>query len=63
MRHLSRILPVIAVIAAVGAAIYHVRSQAAERPAVVGINQQPPAVKQASLVPPSDRYATDSAKF
>ena len=57
MSHLMRILPVLAVIAAVGAAIVHVRSQAAERPATVEVNQQATAAKPETLVPPSDRYA------
>ena len=57
MKQLARILPVIAVLAAVGAAIYHVRSQAAERPAAVEIKPEAPATTHQSLVPPSDRYA------
>jgi len=55
-----RILPVLAVIAAVGAAIVHVRSQAAERSATVEVKQQPAAAKPQTLVPPSDRYANSA---
>ena len=58
MKHLTRILPVIVVVGAVGAAIYHVRSQAAERPAAFEIKPDTPATTQQFLVPPSDRYAS-----
>lgn len=58
MKQLARILPAVAVIVAVGAAIYHVRSQAAERPAAFEIKPGTPATAQQSLVPPSDRYAS-----
>ena len=57
MKHLSRILPVAAVIAAVGGAIYYVHAQAAYRPAAVEMKAAAPA--PATLVPPSDRYANN----
>jgi len=61
MKHLLRIVPVIAVVAAVGAAIVYVQTQTAQRPVAVEVKLQPPAQMQQSLVPPSDRYAHDSA--
>jgi hypothetical protein len=60
MKHLSRILPVAAVLAAMGGAIYYVHAQAAYRPPVVEVKQAAPSAP-ASLVPPSDRYANNSA--
>jgi hypothetical protein len=44
MKHLQKILPVVAVVAALGAAVYHVRASAAERSRPV----ERPAAAQAS---------------
>jgi hypothetical protein len=60
MKHLSRIVPVIAVVAAVGGAIVYVQSQTAQRPVMVEVKPQPAAQTQQSLVPPSDRYANSA---
>ncbi|MGH7896809.1 MAG: hypothetical protein ACREQQ_02590 [Candidatus Binatia bacterium] len=53
MQNILRILPIFAVVAVLGGAIYHVRSQAA-RPAPVDATKAPPASQ--NLLPASDRY-------
>jgi hypothetical protein len=64
MRHLHRILPIVAIALALGAAIYHVRASAMERPQVV---EHPAAADQnasgapGSVLPPSARYSGSSA--
>jgi hypothetical protein len=64
MRHLHRILPVFAIVAALSAAIYHVRASAMERPQVI----ERPAAQDlnasgapGSTLPPSARYSGSSA--
>lgn len=60
MKHLQRILPVVAVIAAIGGAIYHVQSMASERPAPVEVTKAAPVVAPGNTLPPSDRYANNN---
>ena len=64
MRTLQRILPVFAVVAALGAAIYHVRASAMERPQVVehpAVQDQNASGAPGSVLPPSSRYSGSSA--
>jgi len=64
MKSLHRILPAFAIVVALGAAIYHVRASAMERPQVV---ERPAAADlnasgaPGSLLPPSSRYSGSSA--
>jgi hypothetical protein len=63
MNHLHRILPVVAIALARGAAIYHVGASAMERPQPV--TQPAPADLKASgapgsVLPPSARYSGSS---
>ena len=48
MNNLNRVLPAFAIVVALGAAIYHVRASAMERP-------------PGSMLPPSSRYSGSSA--
>ncbi len=63
MKHLHRILPIVAIALALGAAIYHVRASAMERPQVI---ERPAAQDQSasgapgSVLPPSARYSGSS---
>ena len=63
MKHLQRILPVIAIAAALGAAIYHVRASAMERPQPA-LRTETTDVKASgapgSVLPPSSRYSGSS---
>ena len=56
MKTIQRILPVLAVIAALGGAIYHVLSNAPELPQPVQVSKAP--VTQGTA-PVSDRYANN----
>jgi hypothetical protein len=64
MKHLHRILPAFAIVVALGAAIYHVRASAMERPQAI---ERPAAPNlnasgaPGSLLPPSSRYSGSSA--
>jgi hypothetical protein len=58
MQTLLRILPVVAVLVTVGAAIYHVRSDSVERPAAAQVK---PAPASHDTLPPSERYAGNSS--
>ena len=64
MSHLHRILPAFAIIVALGAAIYHVRASAMERPQAI---ERPAAPNldasgaPGSMLPPSSRYSGSSA--
>jgi hypothetical protein len=63
MSHLHRILPAFAIIVALGAAIYHVRASAMERPQAI---ERPAAPNlnasgaPGSMLPPSSRYSGSS---
>jgi hypothetical protein len=64
MKHLHRILPALAIVLALGAAIYHVRASAIDRPQVI---ERPTAQDQnasgapGSVLPQSARYSSGSA--
>ena len=60
MKTLQRIVPVVAVVVALGGAIYYVQSNAPVRPAAIEVSKAP-AVSPGSTLPPSDRYANNSA--
>lgn len=60
MKTLLRIVPVVAVVVALGGAIYYVQSNAPVRPAAVEVSKAP-AVSPGTTLPPSDRYANNSA--
>ena len=55
--NLQRILPLIAVVAAIGGAIYHVQASAAQRP-VAAVSVEAPKAP-ANTLPPSDRYSNN----
>jgi hypothetical protein len=63
MKHFHRILPALAIVVALGAAIYHVRASSLERPQVI---ERPAAQDQnasgapGSVLPPSARYSGSS---
>jgi hypothetical protein len=59
MKNIQRILPVVAVLAALGGAIYHVRANAPQLPPAVEVSKAPPVTQ--STAPVSDRYANNSA--
>jgi hypothetical protein len=64
MNHLHRIVPAVAIVVALGAAVYHVRASAMERPQA--IERPAPSDLNASgapgsLLPPSSRYSGSSA--
>jgi hypothetical protein len=64
MKHLHRILPAFAIVVALGAAIYHVRSSAMERPKVIERPATPDVDASGapgSMLPPSARYSGSSA--
>jgi len=55
----QRILPLVAALAAIGGAIYHVQAQGPDRPvAPVAASVQAP-VAPGNTLPPSDRYANN----
>jgi hypothetical protein len=58
MKTLQRILPVIAIVAVLGGAIYYVQSNAPHHAEAAEAAKAPAPAK--SLVPPSDRYGADS---
>ena len=55
MKNLQRILPVVAIVAALGGAIYYVQSNAPVRPEQVEVSKAAPA--PGNTAPASDRYA------
>lgn len=59
MKTLQKVLPVVAALAAIGGAIYHVNAQGPVRPAVAELAK--PAVSPGNTLPPSDRYAGNGA--
>jgi hypothetical protein len=59
MKTFQRIAPVVAVVMALGGAIYYVQSNAPARPASVEVSKVP-APTQGTL-PPSDRYANNAS--
>jgi hypothetical protein len=62
--HLHRILPVVAIAVALGAAIYHVRASAMDRPQPVERPATPDLKASGapgSMLPPSARYSGSSA--
>jgi hypothetical protein len=64
MKHLHRILPAFAIVVALGAAIYHVRSSAMDRPQVIERPASPDLQASGapgSTLPPSARYSGSSA--
>ena len=64
MKHLHRILPIVAIAFALAAAIYHVRASAMERPQVVehtAVQDQNASGAPGSVLPPSARYSGSSA--
>ena len=64
MSHLHRILPAFAIVIALGAAIYHVRASAMERPQPVERPATPDLKASGapgSVLPPSARYSGSSA--
>lgn len=54
----QRILPLVAALAAIGGAIYHVQAQGPERP-VAAVESAKAPVAPGSTLPPSDRYANN----
>jgi len=64
MSNLNRILPAFAIVIALGAAIYHVRASAMERPQVVeraAAQDLNSSGAPGSMLPPSSRYSGSSA--
>ena len=57
--NLQRILPLIAVVAAIGGAIYHVQASAAQRPVPVAAASVEAPKAPANTLPPSDRYSNN----
>ena len=55
----QRILPLVAALAAIGGAIYHVQASNAERPVAAVVAAAPAPVSPGSTLPPSDRYANN----
>ena len=55
----QRILPLVAALAAIGGAIYHVQASSAERPVAPAIASAQAPVVPGSTLPPSDRYANN----
>jgi hypothetical protein len=65
MNHLHRIIPAFAIVVALGAAIYHVRASAMDRPQVIERPAAPDVNASGapgSTLPPSARYSGSSAK-
>ena len=60
MKTFQRIVPFVAVVLALGGAIYYVQSNAPVRPEPIQVSKAP-AVSPGSTLPPSDRYANNSA--
>ncbi len=63
MKHLYRILPLLAIAIALGAAIYHVHASAMERPQLVERPVAPDLEASGapgSVLPPSARYSGSS---
>ena len=60
MKTFQRIVPVVAVVLALGGAIYYVQSNAPVRPEPIEVSKAQP-VSPGSTLPPSDRYANNSA--
>jgi len=59
MKILQRILPFVAVVAILGGAIYYVVSSSPQRAEATPVAKAPTAGQ--NMLPPSDRYATNSA--
>jgi hypothetical protein len=57
MKTLSRVLPIVVALGAIGGAIYHVCAQGPVRPAMAEVAK--PAVSPGSTLPPSDRYTSN----
>ena len=57
MKTLMRVLPVVAALAAIGGAIYHVNAQGPVRPVTAEVTK--PALTPGNTLPPSDRYANN----
>jgi hypothetical protein len=55
MRTLMRVLPIVAALAGIGGAIYHVTAQGPVRPGDGQVTK--PALPSGNILPPSDRYA------
>ena len=55
----QRILPLVAAVAAIGGAIYHVQASNAERPVAPVVASVQAPVSAGSTLPPSDRYANN----
>jgi hypothetical protein len=55
MKTLQRVLPIVAALAAIGGAIYHVSAQGPVRPAIAEVSK--PAPPSGNTLPPSARYA------
>ncbi len=55
MRTLMRVLPIVAALAGIGGAIYHVSAQGPVRPVMAEVTK--PALPSGNTLPPSDRYA------
>src|ERR1051326_5032988 len=60
MKTLQRIVPIVAIVVALGGAIYYVQSNAPVRPEPIEVSKAPVA-SPGSTLPPSDRYANNSA--
>jgi hypothetical protein len=58
MKNFQRILPVVAVIAALGGAIYYVQSNAPARPEQIEVSKAAPA--PGNTAPVSDRYSSNA---
>ncbi|HSD10033.1 MAG TPA: hypothetical protein VLF14_03560 [Candidatus Binatia bacterium] len=56
MKTLQRVLPIVAALAAIGGAIYHVSAQGPVRPAIAEVTKSA-AISPGNTLPPSDRYA------
>jgi hypothetical protein len=59
MKNLQRILPVVAIVAALGGAIYYVQSNAPARPVAFEVSKAAPA--PGNTAPVSDRYSNNAS--
>ena len=59
MKTLQRIVPVVAIVVALGGAIYYVQSNAPVRPEPIEVSKAQVA-SPGSTLPPSDRYANNN---
>jgi hypothetical protein len=59
MKILQRVVPIVAALAAIGGAIYHVNAQGPVRPAITEVSK--PALSPGNTLPPSDRYVGNGA--